>query len=133
MSCIHITGTRRTGDSAPFRFLSKKDRAAEVAANAKHENPAIRAAAASSPHADRDTLWRLRFDPELVVRQWVARNPNAHRELLWVMATDPDYSVRAFVAWNPSTEHELLTLMLSDPNLTVRRMAQTVLDNRQEV
>jgi hypothetical protein len=129
MSCIHIQGTRRTGDSAPFRFLGKKDRAAEVAANAKHENRAIRAAAAASPHADQDTLWKLGHDSELTVRQWVARNPKTELTLLWDMATDTDFSVRALVAWNPNADTELLGHMLNDSNLTVCRMAQTVLDN----
>lgn len=129
MSCIHIQGVRRTGNSAPFRFLGKKDRAAEVAANAKHENPSIRAAAAASPHATHNTLWDLAHDPELLVRQWVARNPNTDRTILWILATDVDFTVRAFVAWNPSTEVELLNLIAQDPNMTVSKMAKMVLDN----
>lgn len=133
MSCIHIQGTRRTGDSAPFRFLGKKDRAAEVAANANHDNHSIRAAAAASPHADHNTLWELAHDPDIIVRQWVARNPKADITILRILARDVDFTVRAFVAWNPRAGDELLRFLLNDPNLTVRGMAQTVLDNPQEV
>lgn len=130
MSCLHITGTRRTGDSAPFRFLGKKDRAAEVEANARHANAHIRAAAAASPHADWNTLYNLSHDPALSVREWVARNPKTDFIILWGLAQDPEFTVRGFVAWNPNATSNLLNMLIQDENETVRRLAATVLDNR---
>jgi hypothetical protein len=134
MSCLHIQGTRRTGDSAPFRFTGKKDRTFEVEQNARHENPKVRATAAASPWASQRILWELAEDPEPSVREWVARNTSAPNSLLSVMAFNEEHApIRAFIAWNPNASSDLIERLMEDRDQQVREVAKMVLDSRREV
>jgi hypothetical protein len=136
MSCIHIQGTRRTGDSAPFRFLGRDKtdaRVAGVVANAKHSNPKIRAAAAASPVLPLTEQVILVEDASSEVRSWLAQNMNVSEETLIALSYDIDYRVRAHAVWNPSTPKRVVKWAAeNDANEVVRRMAQIALDNGLE-
>jgi hypothetical protein len=133
LSCLHIQGVRReVSGCAPFKFLGREideTRVAGVRANAVHDNPKIRAAAAASPACPADLLLKLAHDPVPEVREWVARNEKASDWVLGWLATDESPKVRAFVAWNKSAPKELVKFLTEDEDSAVRKLADTVLDN----
>lgn len=100
---------------------------------ARHDNPNIRASAASDPALPVDLQWRLWDDQYIVVRGWLARNPGAHPDVLRSLARDGNSSVRAYALWNPRTPvDEIKDAAKYEEDETVRLVARTRLDNLKD-
>lgn len=89
--------------------------------------PSVRAAAASSEHADEALLRRLAVDPRARVRAAAAATASASmpRDVVEVLATDRSVEVRFWVSSSRHYDAELAARQWDDPDEPIRRHART--------
>ena len=115
------------GDEPVARFLSpavtpsKIDRVRRLA---RHDDPKIRASAASSHYAPTEVYEALSHDPDPGVRSCIAKNEYVPCDILRRLATDGDERVRGFVALNYFVPEDAMGALARDTSAVVRGLVE---------